>query len=142
MDSAPLLGKVFDKRDASKAQSDLLLLAAEIASDKLDIIREPTFNREHVKEKIEALGWHGRCLGLIGVTQVQEAITLFKRALIPSDNPEIRNTYIKMTDHRSVAVTQLSSIIKNESLNEKMTLTQPRVSAEKDLDGMVDNSVV
>jgi hypothetical protein len=113
------------------AGKDLPQFASEIANDKQDILREPMFDREHVKQKIDALAWHGRCLGFLGVGQIQEAITLFKRALIPADNPNIRNMYIKMNDHGSVGVVQLTTIIKSESLLEKMTLssTNPQGSA-------------
>ena len=45
---------------------------------------------------------------------------------MPADNPPVRNAYVKMMDHRSQAVIQLSSIIRTEALQEKMTLTSSK----------------
>ena len=38
---------------------------------------------ESIKSKIDALAWHGRCLGLIGVNHVNEAIAAFNAILMP-----------------------------------------------------------
>ena len=114
-----------------------MLLAHETSNDKLDVLREPGSDRLLTKRKIEALGWHARCITLLGAGEVQEAITLFKRACLPSDNPKIRNDYIKMIDHFANAIGPICENIKKESLNEKMTIAPSRsvaASPAKDLD--------
>ena len=121
-----------------------------MSNDKLDVLKEAGNDRAMTKRKIEALGWHARCINLIGVTEVQEAITLFKRACLPSDNPKIRNDYIKMIDHYANTTAVVCEIIKKESLNEKMTISpmrgnmmaSPAHCANKEFDTNIDNSVV
>lgn len=51
------------------------------------------------------------------------ALVLFKKLLLPNDNPTVRNNYVKMTEHGSDAVISIAALIKAESLNERMTLT-------------------
>jgi hypothetical protein len=79
----------------------------------------------YVKMKIDALAWHARVLSLMNNNQVLDALTLFKKSMLPNDNPAVRNTYIKMVDHGSNAIVSIVAIIKAESLQEKMTLTTP-----------------
>jgi len=83
----------------------------EIHNDKLEIIKEydeQGLTKQLVRRKLDALGWYGRCLNILTVTQVQEALTLFKKALVPTDKLLIRNQFIKMRDHRSNAIIYLS----------------------------------
>jgi len=53
---------------------------------------------------------------------VQEALVAFKKSLLPTDNNNVRNGYIKMKDHRSQAIVHLVGILRTEALQEKMTL--------------------
>lgn len=78
-----------------------------------------------MKLKIDALGWHARCLPLLKNTQVVDALALFKRALLPADNAAVRNAYLTSTDHNSNAMVAIAAIIKAESLQEKMTVGNP-----------------
>jgi hypothetical protein len=48
---------------------------------------------------------------------------MFKRTVLPSDNIALRNTYIKMMDHKSVAIVDVAKEITELSHQEKMTLT-------------------
>eukprot|EP00356_Strombidium_inclinatum_P014202 CAMPEP_0170508192 /NCGR_PEP_ID=MMETSP0208-20121228/61549_1 /TAXON_ID=197538 /ORGANISM="Strombidium inclinatum, Strain S3" /LENGTH=91 /DNA_ID=CAMNT_0010790947 /DNA_START=156 /DNA_END=431 /DNA_ORIENTATION=+ len=75
-------------------KADFLLLISEIHKDKLGQIKE--YEEEGVtklstRRKLDALAWHGRCLNILTVTQVQEALLLFKKSLVPSDKMIIRN---------------------------------------------------
>jgi hypothetical protein len=83
---------------------DFSQLMTELSRDKLEKIKEYDeygVSKESLKRKLDALGWHGRCINLLPINQVQEALILFKKSLLPSDNSNIRNAYIKMKDHRS-----------------------------------------
>lgn len=119
----PTLSKIINKSELGELRKDFLLLVQEISNDKLDVLREVGNLNTQVKSKIDALSWHARCLNLVTVNQIQEALTLFKRSLLPSDNAQIRNVYIKMMDHRSSAIIHLSTLLRTEALQEKMTLT-------------------
>jgi hypothetical protein len=75
----------------------------ELSNDKLETIKEYETNEEHgnlrkesVKSKMDALVWHVRCIDQLSINQVQEALLLFKKSLLPSDNNQIRNSYIKL----------------------------------------------
>ena len=121
--------KIASSREAATLRADLSLLIQEYANDKQDILREIQEGGNQslaIKQKIDALAWHGRCLSLLTVNQVQEALVLFKRSLLPTDNPTVRNTYIKTHDHRSNSIVVLSGILRTEALTEKMTLTSSR----------------
>lgn len=92
-------------------KNDVNHLIQETSNDKLEILRDLDENVDfgkQIKQKIDALAWHGRMLNLLSVNQINESIILFKRALLPTDNIQIRNLYIKTTNHRSQAVVQLS----------------------------------
>lgn len=109
----------------------------ELSNDKQDLMRELSVDRTYVKMKIDALAWHARCLALLKSNQVLDALTIFKNSVLPNDKPNVRNTYIKMTDHGSNAMVQLTAIIKAESLQEKMTLGGPaRASGDGRQSGM------
>ena len=69
-----------------------------------------------MKIKIEALAWHGRLLDQLPINCVQEALILYKKTLLPSDNATVRNSYIKFKDHRSGAIVILARILKNEAM--------------------------
>lgn len=59
--------------------------------------------------------------------------------MLPNDQPNVRNAYIKMMDHGSNAVVQLTTIIRAESLQEKMAIggpSQVRISADGRQSGM------
>ena len=86
-------------------------------------MREISNDRVATKSKIDALAWYGRCLTLVSTNQVLDALTLYKKSVLPADNPSVRNAYVKMIDHGSNASPMLCSIIKSESLNEKLALT-------------------
>jgi hypothetical protein len=101
------------------------LFVNETAFDKQDILREPGSSSHNIKSKIDALGWHARCLPILKNAQVIEALTLFKQALLPADNANIRNDFLQSVDHGSNAMVAITAIIKAESLQEKMTLGNP-----------------
>lgn len=101
------------------------MLVKETAVDKLDVLREPGTETHDMKHKIDALGWHARCLPLLKNAQVVDALALFKRALLPADNAAVRNAYLTSTDHNSNAMVAIAAIIKAESLQEKMTVGNP-----------------
>ena len=91
----------------------------ELSRDKQDVIKEFDeygVSKESLKRKIDALGWHGRCLNLLSLNEVQEALILFKKSLLPSDNSSVRNAYIKMKDHRSNAIVTLVGSLRAETL--------------------------
>ena len=85
----------------------------------------------------------------MSLNQVQEALLLFKKSLLPTDNIDIRNAYIKMRDHGSQAIVILVGNLRAETLQEKMTLRSsetslPTIGAEGPLfrNGRADNAVV
>jgi len=117
------LAMMLTKPEVQKLTSDLHLLINEYSNDKNDIMRESSNDRFATKAKIDALAWYGRCLCLVTTNQVLDALTLFKKSVLPAENPTIRNAYVKMIDHGSNAAPQLCSIIKTESLNEKLAIT-------------------
>lgn len=109
----------------AKLQRDFQLLVGELHRDKLDIIKELDelgVSKHFVKRKVDALGWHGRCQSILQLSQVQEALLLFKKQLVPSDKIVIRNQYTKLKDHRSEAVVYMSNLLKNEAFSEKILL--------------------
>ena len=70
-------------------KNDVNHLISEISNDKLEILRDLDENVDfgkQIKQKIDALAWHGRMLNLLSVNQINESIILFKRALLPTDN--------------------------------------------------------
>ena len=73
--------------------------------------------------KIDSLAWHGRLLNLLPISSVQEALMLYKKTLLPTDNANVRNGYIKFRDHRSNGIVTLVNILKNEAMQEKMFLS-------------------
>ena len=73
-------------------------------------------DKDTVKAKMDALAWHGRALNLISVSHIQEALMLFKRTLLPSDNNQRRSMYIKTIDHNSNSVEHMAKVIKQVSL--------------------------
>lgn len=99
-------------------------------------MREFSIDRTYIKMKIDALAWHARCLPVLKSNQVLDALTLFKNSVLPNDKPQVRNAYIKMMDHGSNAIVQLTNIIKAESLQEKMTVNGP-TSMKSSADGRV-----
>lgn len=60
---------------------------------------------------------------------------LFKRSLLPQDDQNVRNEYIKMMDHRSTAIISLCTNLRSEALQEKMTLTKSSVPPDTELSG-------
>ena len=76
-----------------------------------------------MKVKIDSLAWHGRVLNLLPISSVQEALMLFKKTLLPTDNANVRNGYIKFREHRSNGIVTLVTILKNEAMQEKMMLS-------------------
>lgn len=89
---------------------------------------ENGLTKEGLKKKIDALAWHGRLLKVLPNNCVQDAIILFKKALIPQDQPNVRNAYLKMTEHKSPAIATLTGILKNESMAEKLSHRSPLMS--------------
>lgn len=138
----PTLSKIINKSELGELRKDFLLLVQEISNDKLDVLREIGNLNTQVKSKIDALAWHARCLNLVTVNQIQEALTLFKRSLLPSDNAQIRNVYIKMMDHRSSAIIHLSALLRTEALQEKMTLTGNKNQSSQEQSELPDNTTV
>lgn len=122
--------KISNIGDYQALRGDFMHLMSELSKDKQDVIKEldqteeinGLLTRETVKRKIDALAWHGRLIDQLSINQVQEALVLFKKSLLPSDNNQIRNGYIKLRDHRSHAVVSLVAILRTEALQEKMTL--------------------
>lgn len=78
----------------------------QTAQDKLDLLvdNNDTLTSHIVKQKLDAVAWHARMVHQLNATQIQDALTLFKRNLMPSDNLSLRNEYIKFMDHRSNAI--------------------------------------
>lgn len=124
---SPALSKLqtAGRPELNKIQNDLQVIVRELSNDKQDLMRETSVDRTYIKMKIDALAWHGRLLNLLKNSQVLDALTLFKNSVLPNDKPQVRNAYIKMMDHGSNAMVQLTAIIKAESLQEKMTIGGP-----------------
>ena len=113
-------------------KQDFQHLMVELSRDKQEIIKELDelgITKQSVKRKSDALGWHGRTLNLLSLNQVQEALLLFKKSVLPTDNIDIRNAYIKMRDHGSQAIVILVGNLRAETLQEKMTLRSSTASA-------------
>jgi hypothetical protein len=58
------------KLSLGELQEDLKLVVAEIHRDKIDIIKEEdlgAITSKSTRRKMDALGWHGRCLNLLSV---------------------------------------------------------------------------
>ena len=53
------------KQEVSRIAGNLAQLIREYSNDKSDILRITEVDRNAVKNKIDALAWHGRCLNLI-----------------------------------------------------------------------------
>ena len=76
-----------------------------------------------MKKKIDALAWHGRLMNVLPANCIQEALMLYKKTLLPPNNADVRNSYIKFRDHRSNGIVSLVNIVKSEAMQEKMVLS-------------------
>ena len=100
-------------------RSDFQHLMVELSRDRQELIKEYDVNgisKQQMKAKIDALAWHGRVLNLLPISSVQEALLLYKKTLLPTDNATVRNGYIKFRDHRSNGIVTLVNILKNEAM--------------------------
>lgn len=53
-------------------------MVKEYCVDKHDILKSPGVEQLDIKAKIDALGWHARCLPLLKNQQVVDGLALFK----------------------------------------------------------------